>query len=87
MPSRPDIRKTLLSYLNQPSSIEDCLNHVIETHNLGSQFLLTEGETSTSTKLSSSERVRLKTAVRQELATMKRLDLLIKVRHGVYIKR
>jgi hypothetical protein len=87
MPSRPDIRKTLLSYLNQPSSIEDCLNHVIEAYRLGGEFLLTEGETSTSTNLSTSERVGLKTTVRQELATMKRLDLLIKVRHGVYIKR
>lgn len=87
MLSRPTIRAHLSSFLDNEATVEDCVNHIVEAHSLGDEFSLTEGEVSTSTKLSSSERVKLKTAVRQELATMKRLDILSRVRHGVYIKR
>lgn len=87
MLSRPAIREALLAFLERQATIEDCLNHVISVYELGEEYFLTEGEVSTSAELSSNERVKLKTAVRQELATMKRLDLLSKVRRGVYIKR
>ena len=87
MLSRPAIREALLAFLEEQATIEDCLNHVISVYELGEEYFLTEGEVSTSAELSSNERVKLKTAVRQELATMKRLDLLSKVRRGVYIKR
>ena len=87
MLSRPAIRGALLTFLEEQATIEDCLNHVISVYELGEEYFLTEGEVITSAELSSSERVKLKTAVRQELATMKRLDLISKVRRGVYIKR
>jgi F0F1-type ATP synthase delta subunit len=87
MLSRPSIREALLTFLKEQATIEDCLNHIISVYGLGEEYSLTRGEVTTSIELSSNERVKLKTAVRQELATMKRLDILSKIRHGVYIKR
>lgn len=72
MLSRPEIRSSLLVFIKKPTSIDDCIDYLIREHKI---------------KYKSLPKMRkLRSLVSQELATMNRLDLISRVRHGIYTK-
>ena len=86
MLKRPKIRSDILkhsSICNQTFTIEECLNYIIKENNLNREYRLRTKETKTTTN-SREKRKTLKKLISQELAVMKKLGLVKRVKYGLY---
>ena len=86
MLKRPKIRSDLLKHFssyNENSTVEECLNFIIKENNLNREYKLKDKEIKTTIK-SREKRKQLKKLISQELAVMKKLGLIKRVKYGLY---